>query len=157
MFSAAQEFAKVVELARAQSSAETKIRGFSTNVSNYNPFHAAVPEPYTEGSNSYDESNYASSLAPHLEAAGLPSNFIIDQGRVAAPGAREEWGEWCNIAPAGYGIAPGSTTNNTHVDSIVWVKPGGESDGECGYEGAPPAGEWFTEYAALLVENANSL
>lgn len=149
---AAQEFAKIVDLATGNGT--TKIRGFATNVSNYNPFVAAEREPYTEGSNSWDESNYALSLAPHLESASLPSNFIIDQGRVAAFGAREEWGEWCNIAPAGFGQAPSTETENPHVDSIVWVKPGGESDGECGYEGAPPAGEWFTEYAALLVENA---
>jgi cellulose 1,4-beta-cellobiosidase len=154
---AAKQFAKVVEIAREQSgSNSTKIRGFSTNVSNYNPFHAAVPPPYAEGSTSYDESNYAKSLAPYLEAEGLPSQFIIDQGRVALDGAREEWGEWCNVAPAGFGQAPGSSVlNNTHVDSIVWIKPGGESDGECGYEGAPPAGEWFPEYVAMLVENAD--
>lgn len=150
---AAQEFAKIVEAAGNNGTA--KVRGFSTNVSNYNPFKAEEREPYTEGSNSYDEGSYATSLAPHLEAAGLPAHFIIDQGRVAAFGAREEWGEWCNVAPAGYGQAPGSATDNPYVDALVWVKPGGESDGECGYEGAPPAGEWFTEYAALLVENAS--
>ncbi|KAI9163925.1 putative exoglucanase 3 precursor protein [Paramyrothecium foliicola] len=153
----AKQFAKVVELAKTQSgNNSTKIRGFSTNVSNYNPFNAEVREPYTEYSNSWDESHYASSLAPHLEAAGLPTNFIIDQGRVAAPGAREEWGEWCNVSPAGFGIKPGTTVNNTHVDSIVWIKPGGESDGECGYEGAPRAGAWFPEYVEMLVKNAHS-
>lgn len=145
-----------MDMARTQSSNSTKIRGFSTNVSNYNPFNAVVREPYTDGSNSYDESHYAQSLAPALEAAGLPAKFIIDQGRVAMPGAREEWGEWCNVAPAGYGLPPGSPNNNTLVDSIVWIKPGGESDGECGKEGAPPAGSWFPEYVSMLVENANA-
>ena len=143
-------------MARSSSGNSTKVRGFSTNVSNYNPFHAAIREPFTEGSKSYDEGHYASSLAPHLQAEGLPAHFIIDQGRVAEPGAREEWGDWCNVFPAGYGMPPGSTVNSTYVDSIVWVKPGGESDGECGYEGAPPAGQWFAEYAAMLVEHADS-
>lgn len=69
----------------------TRIRGYAINVSNYNPFKAEVPEPYTEYSNSADESSYATSLSPFLEAEGLPTRFIIDQGRVALPGAREEW------------------------------------------------------------------
>lgn len=64
-------------------------------------------------------------------------------------------GEWCNIEPAGFGPAPTTKTNNTYVDAIVWVKPGGESDGECGMEGAPRAGEWFDEYAQMLVKNAH--
>ncbi|RYP35762.1 hypothetical protein DL768_010967 [Monosporascus sp. mg162] len=147
----AEIFAKVV--ARAGNS--TKIRGFSTNVSNYNPYSATVRENFTEWSNSWDEDHYAQSLTPHLEKAGLPARFIIDQGRVALPGAREEWGEWCNVAPSGFGIKPGTPVNNTLVDSIVWVKPGGESDGECGLEGAPRAGQWFDEYVQQLVENAH--
>ncbi|GAB1315297.1 1,4-beta-D-glucan cellobiohydrolase cel6b [Madurella fahalii] len=149
---AAKEFAEVVKLAGEGK----KIRGFVTNVSNYNPFNAAVRENYTEWSNSWDESHYALSLAPHLEAEGLPAHFIVDQGRVHLPGAREEWGEWCNVEPAGFGPAPTTKTNNTVVDAIVWVKPGGESDGECGMEGATRAGEWFDEYAQMLVKNAHA-
>lgn len=150
----AQIFAKVVAMAKKLNPA-AKIRGYSTNVSNYNPFNAKVRENYTEWSPSWDESHYASSLAPYLEAEGLPSNFIIDQGRVALPHARAEWGEWCNVAPAGFGELPGSKNNNTHVDSIVWIKPGGESDGACGLEGAPAAGAWFDEYVQMLVKNAD--
>jgi cellulose 1,4-beta-cellobiosidase len=84
---AAKEFATVVKLAGPGK----KVRGFVTNVSNYNPFNAAVRENYTEWSNSWDESHYATSLAPHLEAEGLPAHFIVDQGRVHLPGARKEW------------------------------------------------------------------
>jgi cellulose 1,4-beta-cellobiosidase len=87
----------------------------------------------------------------------LPTRFITDQGRVALPGAREEWGDWCNVSPAGFGARPGEGTGgNTLVDSLVWIKPGGESDGQCGLEGAPVAGAWFDEYVAMLVENADS-
>lgn len=132
----------------------TKIRGFATNVSNYNPFNANPRENFTADSNSWDESHYATSLAPHLEEEGLPTRFIIDQGRVAVPGGREEWGDWCNVE-AGFGMVPGTKTNNTLVDSIVWVKPGGESDGECGIEGAPRAGAWFEKYVEMLVQNAD--
>jgi len=133
---------------------DKKIRGFATNVSNYNPFNATVRENYTEWSNSWDESNYATSLTPFLEAEGLPAHFIVDQGRVGLLGARAEWGEWCNVE-AGFGEVPTTKTNNTVVDSIVWIKPGGESDGECGMEGATRAGAWFDEYAQMLVKNAH--
>ncbi|GKT66914.1 glycoside hydrolase family 6 protein [Colletotrichum tofieldiae] len=145
----AKIFAKVVQ----KAGNNTKIRGFSTNVSNYNPFHANPRANYTEWSTSWDENHYALSLAPYLEAEGLPSRFIIDQGRVS--NSREEWGEWCNVNPAGFGTQPGTPVNNTHIDSIVWVKPGGESDGRCGLEGAPVAGAWFDEYVQMLVENAD--
>ncbi|KAJ4302498.1 1,4-beta-D-glucan cellobiohydrolase cel6b [Collariella sp. IMI 366227] len=148
---AAKEFAGVVKLAGEGK----KIRGFAINVSNYNPFNAAVRENYTEWSNSWDESHYATSLAPHLEAEGLPAHFIVDQGRVHLPGARKEWGEWCNVHPAGFGPAPSTKTNNTVVDALVWIKPGGESDGQCGMAGATKAGEWFDEYAQMLVKNAD--
>ncbi|ROT35128.1 endoglucanase-6B [Sodiomyces alkalinus F11] len=147
----AQTFASIVQRAGNNS----RVRGFSTNVSNYNAFHEPVPPPFTDGSSSYDESSYASSLAPHLEAEGLPARFIVDQGRVAIEGAREDWGEWCNVV-AGFGQPATTQTDNPYVDAIVWVKPGGESDGECGLEGAPIAGAWFDEYAQLLAVNAHS-
>lgn len=84
---AAEIFGEVVR----QAGNSSRIRGYATNVSNYNPFKAEIPEPYTEYSNSADESNYTTSLSPYLEAEGLPTRFIIDQGRVALPGARAEW------------------------------------------------------------------
>ena len=148
---AAKEFATVVKLAGKNK----KIRGFATNVSNYNPYNATVRENYTEWSNSWDESHYAASLAPFLEAEGLPANFIVDQGRVHLPGARKEWGEWCNVVPAGFGTAPTTNTGSDVVDALVWIKPGGESDGECGFPGAPRAGEWHDEYVQMLVRNAD--
>jgi cellulose 1,4-beta-cellobiosidase len=148
---AAKEFAKVVSMAGNT----TKIRGFSTNVSNYNPFNATIRENYTEWSHSWDESHYASSLAPHLKANGLPAHFITDQGRVALPGARAAWGDWCNVAPAGLGHPYTTETGNEFVDALVWIKPGGESDGACGMDGAPGAGLWFEKYTEMLIENAD--
>ncbi|KAJ8107522.1 hypothetical protein OPT61_g8805 [Boeremia exigua] len=150
----ADVFARVLALAKARD-AKAKIRGFATNVSNYNPFVARVRENYTEWSPAWDESHYASALAPFLEDRGLPSKFIVDQGRVHLPGAREEWGEWCNVAPAGFGPVPTTQTGNPNVDSLVWIKPGGESDGRCGLEGAPAAGAWFDSYVQMLVKNAD--
>jgi cellulose 1,4-beta-cellobiosidase len=149
---AAAQFKKIIDLAGPN----VKIRGFATNVSNYNPFIATVREDYTEWSPSWDEDHYTKSLATFLEAEGLPTRFIVDQSRVHLPGARAEWGEWCNVAPAGLGQPQALAPDNEYIDSLTWVKPPGESDGRCGLEGAPAAGVWFDEYVQMLVENAHS-
>lgn len=138
-----------------KAGSNARIRGYSSNVSNYNPYQTDNPPPYTAGSPSPDESRYANSLANALSQYGLPTKFIIDQGRVALAGARSEWGEWCNVAPSGFGQPFTTNTNNGNVDAIVWVKPGGESDGACGMSGAPQAGAWFDTYAQMLVTNAH--
>ncbi|KAK0614610.1 1, 4-beta cellobiohydrolase [Immersiella caudata] len=138
-----------------KAGSNAKIRGFSSNVSNYNPYQTNNPPSYTAGSPSADESRYANSLGNAMRERGLPTNFIIDQGRVAQNGARREWGEWCNISPAGFGQPFTTNTNNPNVDAIVWVKPGGESDGQCGMSGAPVAGSWFDAYAQMLTQNAH--
>ncbi|KAK3500425.1 1, 4-beta cellobiohydrolase [Neurospora hispaniola] len=151
---AANEIATILSMA-----SPAKVRGFSTNVSNYNPYLATKRDSFTSGSPSYDESHYASSLAPYLQQHGLPAHFIIDQGRVAYPGARKDWGDWCNVNPAGFGHIPTtdqSVLQNSNVDAIVWIKPGGESDGQCGLTGAPIAGAWFGGYAEMLTGNADA-
>jgi cellulose 1,4-beta-cellobiosidase len=148
---AAAQFKKILDLAGPK----TKIRGFSTNVSNYNPFVATVREDYTEWSPSWDEDHYTQSLATFLEAEGLPAHFIVDQSRVHLPGARAEWGAWCNVAPSGLGQPQAQAPENPYIDALTWIKPPGESDGRCGLEGAPAAGEWFDEYVQMLVENAH--
>ncbi|KAG4438561.1 hypothetical protein IFR05_005936 [Cadophora sp. M221] len=153
---AAAEFAKVLAIAQNFTAGAT-IRGFATDVSNFNPYIANPRANYTEWSKSFDELNYAQSLAPHLTNNSLPAHFIIDQGRSGLQNTRTEWGEWCN-AKAGFGIRPTTETNSTLVDSIVWAKPGGESDGACGIlingRGAPNAGRWWNDYAMELVKNA---
>lgn len=138
-----------------KAGSNARIRGYSSNVSNYNPYKTSNPPPYTSGSPSPDESRYATSLGNALRDRGLPTNFIIDQGRVALDGARKEWGEWCNVSPAGFGQPFTTNTGNSNVDAIVWVKPGGESDGTCGMSGAPQAGAWFDAYAQMLTTNAH--
>ncbi|KAK4098406.1 carbohydrate-binding module family 1 protein [Parathielavia hyrcaniae] len=138
-----------------KAGSNAKIRGYSSNISNYNQYQTSNPPAYTEGSPSPDESRYATNLANALRERGLPTSFIIDQGRVERPGARSEWGQWCNISPAGFGQPPTTNTNNPVVDALVWVKPGGESDGECGMSGAPRAGAWFDAYAQMLATNAH--
>lgn len=147
---AANEFAKIVKMAGKKA----RIRGFATNVSNYNPYIANPRANYTEWSPSYDEFHYTESLGAYLANVSVPNYFIVDQGRAGLQNTRSEWGQWCNVR-AGYGILPTTKTNSSLVDSIVWVKPGGESDGACGMEGAPAAGQWWDEYAQMLVKNAD--
>ncbi|TFK64764.1 cellobiohydrolase [Pluteus cervinus] len=147
-----------------------RVRGVATNVSNYNQYNATVREPYTEWNNAWDELHYAQVLAPHLTAAGYPAHFIIDQGRSGQAGLRSEWGAWCNLKGAGYGIRPTTETNEPVVDAIVWVKPGGESDGTsdptaarfdevcagpAAHIPAPEAGSWFSDYVVELVQKAD--
>ncbi|KAJ3513216.1 hypothetical protein NLJ89_g3079 [Agrocybe chaxingu] len=149
------------------------VRGLAINVSNYNQSVSVVRENFTEWSNSWDESHYVNSLAPHLETSGYPAHFIVDQGRAGQGAIRTEWGQWCNIRNAGFGIRPTTdqaVLNNTYVDSIVWVKPGGESDGTSDVNAtrfdamcqspvahvpAPEAGSWFNDYVVNLVKKAN--
>ncbi|RPA86103.1 cellobiohydrolase [Ascobolus immersus RN42] len=161
----AELYAEVVKLAGPKA----KVRGLATNVSNYGQFIAPVRENYTEWSNSWDEKNYANTLAPHLEAVGFPAHFIVDVGRSGKAGIRQEWGFWCNLRGAGFGPRPTADTQDPLVDALVWAKPGGESDGTSdpssarfdemcagvnAHVPAPEAGEWFDEYISALIKNA---
>lgn len=78
--------------------------------------------------------------------------------------------DWCNVDGAGFGVRPTTDTDSELVDALVWVKPGGESDGTsdtsadrfddfCGYSDAyqpsPEAGFWHQDYFIMLLENAD--
>ncbi|KAF9473876.1 cellobiohydrolase [Pholiota conissans] len=169
---AAEVFAEVLQNAQNITHGAT-VRGLSINVSNYNQYVSVVRENFTEWSNSWDEFHYVNSLTPHLQTAGYPAHFIVDQGRAGKGAIRTDWGQWCNIAGAGFGTKPTasqSVLNNTNVDAIVWVKPGGESDGTSDPSAArfdancvspvsqvpaPEAGSWFNAYVVNLVKNAD--
>ncbi|PSR83042.1 hypothetical protein PHLCEN_2v5846 [Hermanssonia centrifuga] len=105
------------------------IKGLATNVANYNALVAASPDPITQGDPNYDELLYIQALAPQLQAQGWSATFIVDQGRSGQQNLRQAWGDWCNIKGAGYGTRPTTNTGSPLIDSIVWVKPGGECDG----------------------------
>ncbi|RXW21714.1 hypothetical protein EST38_g4153 [Candolleomyces aberdarensis] len=167
----AKVFAEVLKGAQSINP-DAKARGLAINVSNYNQYQAPVREAYTEWNDSWDEYHYLNNLIPHLEAAGFPTQFIVDQGRSGKAGIRTSWGQWCNIKNAGFGTRPTADQailKNDNVDAIVWVKPGGESDGtsdvnavrydaNCGspvaHVPAPESGEWFNDFVVNLVKNA---
>ncbi|KAL4796422.1 1, 4-beta cellobiohydrolase [Aspergillus venezuelensis] len=147
------------------------LRGLATNVANYNAFSIDVCPSYTAQNNVCDEQSYINNFAPQLSAAGWDAHFIVDTGRNGKqPTGQIEWGDWCNSKGTGFGVRPTTDTGNELVDSFVWVKPGGESDGtsdtsaerydaHCGaaaaLQPAPEAGTWFQAYFEQLVANAN--
>ncbi|KAH6915684.1 cellobiohydrolaseII [Coprinopsis sp. MPI-PUGE-AT-0042] len=172
----AKLMAEVLRVANNNSTStenRAKIRGFATNVSNYNGYNPSTPDIiYGPGPDNtqWSELRYAKALAPFLEAEGLPAHFIIDQGRSGQQNIRLQGGHWCNIDDAGFGPRPTTETGECIVDSLVWVKPGGESDGTSDEASArydencrspdaktpaPEAGSWWNEYVEMLVENAN--
>ncbi|KAJ8522119.1 hypothetical protein ONZ45_g1277 [Pleurotus djamor] len=162
----AQLFAKLY----TDAGSPAYFRGLATNVSNYNKLRAPTPDPVTSPNPNYDEIHFIESLAPELTSRGFPAHFIVDQGRSAVQGIRGEWGDWCNVNNAGFGTRPTTNTGSSLIDAIVWIKPGGESDGtsdtsavrydhHCGRASAkkpaPEAGQWFQAYFQMLVENAD--
>jgi len=145
-------------------------RGLATNVANYNGYDTTVAPSYTQGNKNYNEKLYINAIAPLLKANGWDAHFIVDQGRSGVqPTSQQAWGDWCNVKGAGFGRAPTTNTGDPLVDALVWVKPGGESDGtsdssasrydaHCGYADAltpaPEAGTWFQAYFEQLLRGA---
>lgn len=99
------------------------VRGFATNVSNFQT--------------DQDEQAYAEELSGILGGV----HYVIDSGRNGV-GATDEW---CNPPGRAFGTEPVAAGENDpeHQDAYLWVKPPGESDGECG--GGPPAGEFWPQ------------
>jgi len=103
------------------------VRGVALNVSNYQ--------------DTSDEFAYAHELSQLLGG----THAIVDTSR---NGAGPAGPEWCN--PAGRLVGdPGGTYGDGVVDTNLWIKPPGESDGEC--NGGPTAGTWWPEAAAELT------
>ncbi|OZJ03993.1 hypothetical protein BZG36_04040 [Bifiguratus adelaidae] len=153
-----------------QAAAPATIRGFSTNVSNYNKFNTTAFDPITKYSDTPDELLYIQKLTPLLQNASLPYNFVTDTSRNGQQNIRNTWGDWCNIKGAGLGARPSANTGVSNVDAFLWVKTPGESDGtsnssaplydpNCSQNdslpNAPNAGSWFNQQFIMLVENAN--
>nr|WP_165143116.1 glycoside hydrolase family 6 protein [Microbacterium endophyticum] len=122
---AASEMASLIQ----QVGVSDTIRGFATNVSNYQP--------------TYAEFEYAHQVSDALGG----SHAIVDTSR---NGAEQAESEWCN--PAGQLVgAAGGTYGDDVVDTNLWIKPPGESDGEC--NGGPVAGAWWSESAVQLTSD----
>lgn len=103
------------------------VRGFVLNVSNFNETDAEIA--------------YAHELS---EALGGGIHALIDTSRNGA-GSN---GQWCNPPGRLVGEASG-TIGDDVVDTNLWIKPPGESDGPC--NGGPAAGAWWPAAAVELT------
>ncbi|KAK7707116.1 1,4-beta-D-glucan cellobiohydrolase cel6c [Diaporthe eres] len=150
-----------------------QFRGFATNVAGWNAWDQSPGEfssaPDAQYNKCQNEKIYVDTFAPLLKQNGMPNHAIVDTGRNAVTGLRAEWGDWCNVNGAGFGVRPTGSTGDELADAFVWVKPGGESDGTsdtsatrydsfCGhsdaYKPSPEAGTWNQAYFEMLVKNA---
>jgi len=126
------------------------IRGFSTNVANYQPIGVQCPavgwclngqhqsdpccadpcrleSQYNPANN---ELNYVAELFNTFSQLGFQPHFVVDTGRNGVPNMRMDCANWCNIRGAGVGVVPTTTTaNTTLIDAYFWLKTPGESDG----------------------------
>jgi len=150
-----------------------QVFGISTNIAGWNAWSKNPGEFENTSDAQYnkcqDEKRYVDTFCPLVTGGGMPCHAIVDTGRNAVQGLRAEWGDWCNVNGAGFGVRPTSTTGDTLVDAFIWGKPGGESDGTsdssatrydsfCGksdaFKPSPEAGSWNQAYFELLIKNA---
>ena len=106
------------------------VRGFVTNVSNYNDSAA--------------EQLFGESVSSLTNGA----HFIVDTSRNGV-GSN---GEWCNPSGRALGATAEATTDGGLRDANLWIKEPGESDGTC--NNGPKAGEWWNERALQLAAAA---
>jgi len=106
------------------------VRGVALNVSNYQDTAA--------------EFAYAHALSERLGG----THAVIDTSR---NGAGPAGSQWCN--PTGRLVGePGGAYGDGVVDTTLWIKPPGESDGEC--NGGPAAGTWWPQAAVELTRES---
>lgn len=163
-----QRIAKIFKEILVEAGGADKIRGFATNVSNYNTVSGADGKKLGPANPCPDEGSYVAKLSEALKAEGIVGKkFIIDtarNGRVV----RSTWGSWCNIKGAGLGPRPQASPMPL-VDAYFWVKPPGESDGTSdpkaarfdagcaspdSVANAPEAGQWFGAHFLEMAKNA---
>jgi cellulose 1,4-beta-cellobiosidase len=148
-----------------------KIRGFATNVSNYDTLRGGDIARLEPSDPCPDELTYVEKLGASLAEVGIVGKgFLVDTSRNGRAGIKSKSASWCNVAGAGLGERPQSSPV-PGVDAYWWIKPPGDSDGgsdpaapgydpNCGADspdslrGAPRAGHWFPAQLLQLVDNA---
>jgi cellulose 1,4-beta-cellobiosidase len=162
----AQIFAHVLDL----GGGAYRIRGFATNVANYNALTGDCGKQLEPSTPCANELSYVEKLSQSLAKVGIYNKgFIVDTGRNGVPEVRTRWVHWCNLQQAGLGERP-RIAPAPGIDAYFWVKPPGESDGYSdpaapGFDAfcrspdsalnAPAAGAWFGAHFLSLVRNAN--
>jgi len=144
----AQQFVSIV----SQLGVTSYLRGFTTNVANYQPIGIQCPHTQwclngmhqgdpccadpcrleTQWDQANNELNYVMELREEF-VKSIPNfypTFVIDTGRNGVTNMRANCANWCNIRGSGVGHLPTATTaNSTLVDAYFWLKTPGESDG----------------------------
>lgn len=106
--------------------------GFSLNVANFRKTEITVP--------------YGNEISSKVGNR----HFVVDTGRNGAGPAHDN--QWCNPLGRAAGALPTTNVAHAKVDAYLWLKPLGESDGNC--NGGPGAGQWWGEYALGLMRQA---
>ena len=111
--------------------------GFALNVANFESTAASI--------------GYGKALSRKLHGA----HFVIDTSRNGNGVDRDPADKptWCNPPGRALGQPPTTRTGVAGVDAFLWIKPPGASDGNC-RPGAPPAGQWWAQYALQLAAAA---
>jgi endoglucanase len=119
---------------RLKRAGVARVRGFSTNVSNFRPTGA--------------ERRYARQVIHALRGLGVRGvHYVVDTSRNGARPA-PAGSDWCNPVQARIGAAPRLVSRGA-FDGRLWVKHPGESDGPC--HGGPAAGAWCDLLADRLL------
>jgi cellulose 1,4-beta-cellobiosidase len=163
-----QKIATIFKDVLTQAGGADKVRGFATNVSNYNTVSGKDGKKLGASNPCPDEETYVNQLTKSLTAEGITGKtFIIDTARDGKV-VRGSWSSWCNIKGAGLGPRP-QASPIPMVDAYLWVKPPGESDGTTDEKSprfdtgcksvdsmpnAPEGGQWFAEHFVEMVRNA---
>lgn len=121
------------------------LRGFSSNVANYQPLGKMCPQidwclPHnnhlsdeccndpckltTQYNGCTNELNFVQLLGSYFP----DKKFIIDTGRNGVPNARQDCANWANPRDTGLGQYPTADTGYPQVDAYLWLKTPGESD-----------------------------
>jgi cellulose 1,4-beta-cellobiosidase len=155
----------------AAAGGSDRIRGFATNVSNYDALRGGDLARLEPSDPCPDELTYVAELGASLAEVGITGKgFLVDTSRNGRSGTRTKSGSWCNVAGSGLGERP-QASPAPGVDAYWWIKPPGDSDGgsdpsapgydaSCGaaspdsLSGAPRAGQWFSAQFLQLVDNA---
>jgi endoglucanase len=115
---------------RLKAAGVANARGFSLNVSNYQSTARNV--------------TYAQSINAAL---GSTKRFVIDTSRNGNPLNGDDW---CNPAGQRVGAAP-RVGGAGGLELQLWVKPPGESDGDCGIDAGSEAGDFSPVIAMKLL------
>jgi cellulose 1,4-beta-cellobiosidase len=166
------KMAKIYTEVLAEAGGADKIRGFSTNLANYDSLEGGDLHKLEPTDPCPDELSYIKLLDASLTEVGIKGKaFVIDTSRNGSAGIRTKSGSWCNVRGAGLGERP-KANPAPFVDAYFWLKDPGESDGgsdatkpgfdkNCGPDSpdaapnAPHGGDFFPSYLVDLVKNAN--